>query len=790
MIGRTIAHYTILGKLGEGGMGVVYKARDTHLDRMVALKFLPAEKVADPDRRRRFIQEARAASALHHPSIVTIHDIDEADGAHFIVMEYVEGKTLHQLVGRKGLRLADALNYGVQVADALARAHRAGIIHRDVKPSNIMVDEHGLVKVLDFGLAKLAEPSASAAGTESTRTAAPPRTREGSIAGTVGYMSPEQAEGKPADARSDIFSFGSVLYEMVTGERAFRGESHISTLAAILREEPKPPSTIAPQVPREFDRIVARCLRKDPAQRFQAMADVKIALEEVRQKADSGMRPDRGAARTASRVRWAVGIAALMLLLGAAAFFYWGWGRSPEPISTLAVLPFSGAEPGTGDEYLGDGIAESIIRSLSRLPGLKVRPFQAVIRFRGPNQDASAAGDRLKVRAVLVGRITRRGDDLTVTTELIDVRENTAVWGERYSRRFSDILALLEQIGREIAGQLHLRLSSEQKAGFARRSTEDAEAYQEYLRGRYFWNKRTGEALETAIAHFEKAIARDPGFALAYSGMADCYVLLPYITATPGSVAYPRAKAAALKALELDPGLAEAYPVLGVEQRDYEWKWSEAEASFRKALELNPEYPTAHQWYGEYLFFMGRFEEALAEMKRAQQLDPLSLIINKQVGDVYYAWRHYDEAIAQYKATLEMDPSFVYALEALADSYLTKHLYPEAIGAAKKALELDPKRPLLLATLAIAYTKSGQRAEAQRTFAAIEEQQKRGGFPAIFMALVHVETGDKDNALRWLEKAMNERNVYLLHLKSYEVWDPLRADPRFAALVRRMKFPA
>ncbi|MGC9973416.1 MAG: serine/threonine-protein kinase, partial [Bryobacteraceae bacterium] len=485
MIGRTIAHYTILEKLGEGGMGVVYKARDTRLDRVVALKFLPAEKVADADRRRRFIQEARAASALHHPSIVTIHDIDEADGAHFIVMEYVQGKTLNQLIGRKGLRLADALNYGVQVADALARAHRAGIVHRDVKPSNIMVDEHGLVKVLDFGLAKLADPSGAAAGSESTQTAAAPHTEEGSIAGTVEYMSPEQAEGKPVDARSDIFSFGSVLFEMVTGERAFRGESLISTLAAILREEPKPPSAIAPQVPRELDRIVARCLRKDLAQRFQAMADVKIALQEVRQETDSGMRPNRA--------RWAAGIAALMLLLGAAAFYYWQWGRNREPVSSLAVLPFSAVESGAGDEYLGDGIAESIIRSLSRLPGLKVRPFQAVTRFRGPNQDAAAAGDRLNVRAVLVGRIARRGDDLTVTTELIDVRENTAVWGERYSRRFSDILALQEQIGREIADRLHLRLSSEQKAGFARRSTEDAEAYQEYLRGRYFWNKRTGE---------------------------------------------------------------------------------------------------------------------------------------------------------------------------------------------------------------------------------------------------------------------------------------------------------
>ncbi len=785
-----IAHYRILEKLGEGGMGVVYRARDLHLDRFVALKLLPADKVSDPERRRRFVMEAKAASALNHPGIVTVHDINEAGGLHFIAMEYVEGKTLDVLIGHKGLPLGEALDYAVQIADALAQAHAAGIVHRDLKPSNIMVTGEGRVKILDFGLAKLAEPAHGGDEAAPTRTSLQTQgTGEGGIVGTLAYMSPEQAEGKPVDARSDIFSFGVLLYEMITGARPFRGESPLSMLAAVLRDEPKPVRSTAPGVPEALDRIVMRCLRKQPGGRFQATSDLKLALEDVRGEIAPGVRSDGGPAPKKRLRLWAA-LAAALLLLGLATFSYRHGAPGSEAISSLAVLPFSIAEPGAGDDYLGDGVAESIIRSLSRLPGLKVRPFQSVAGFHGPNQDAIQAGDRLKVRAVLVGRLARHGEELTVTAELVDVRENTVLWGEQFRRRLSDILALQEEIGREVARSLHLRLSSEQKAGLSGRVTQDSEAYRDYIRGRYFWNKRTGDGLRTAIGEFDRAISRDPAFALAYAVLASSYVLLPYVTTTPGREAYPRAKAAALKALEIDPGLAEAYPVLGVEQRDYEWKWADAEASFRKAIELDPDNPTAHQWYGEHLFFIGRFEESLAEMRRAQQLDPLSLIISKQLGDVYVYWRHYDDAIAQFKATLTMDPSFSYAHEALSRAYMRKGMYREAIGEARKALAIDPDRPDATAFLAVAYVLSGREQDGRRVLAAILRKEKAGEFPAVLLATVYAGIGDKENALQWLGKAMEERGFGLARLKFGEEWDSLRSDPRFSAFLQRMQFPA
>jgi serine/threonine-protein kinase len=821
--GQRFNHYEIVSLVGEGGMGEVYAAHDTKLGRKVALKLLPPDFTGDPDRVQRFMREARAASQLNHPNILTVHEIGVADSTHFIATEFIDGVTLRRRMGEGGMRLDAVLDVATQTAAALAAAHQAGVIHRDIKPENIMLRADGYVKVLDFGLAKLAEqtPAVDAEG----RTLALADTAPGMVMGTASYMSPEQAGGlREVDERTDVWSLGVVIYEMAAGRApfGFEGATPMQIISLIIQKEAPPLKQYAPAAPDELHRIVMKALEKRREDRYQSMKEMLVDLRRLGKQLEREAERERsynpelgrgltaappaaaeatgqvGAATTARSPHSLVGrlgrlrLAGAVALLAAAAalglgYYLRGQGPGAAPDS-IAVLPFDNQTRDPETEYLSDGLTESVINSLTQLQSLRVVARSSVFRYKGSETDPLAAGRELGVSALLTGRMTQRGENLSVSVELLDVRDNKQVWGERYERKVTDLLAVQREIARDITDRLRPKLSGAEQARAVRRYTENPVAYELYLKGRYHWNKRSPEGLRKAVEYFSRATALDPNYALAYAGLADAYVVLPNMDRRVSRrEMMPLAKDAALKAVALDYELAEAHTSLAAILRKYDFDWAGAERHYQRAIELNPNYPTAHQWYGELLISEGRSDEGLAEVSRALELDPLSLVTNMVLGLGLRVGRRYDEAIAQLQKTLELDPNFADANGFLAAAFAHKGMHEQAVAAYARQMALEGAPPAVVEAAKGAYAKAGWEGYLRFLVRTLESRENPARLETV--AVLYGQLGEKDKAFEWLERAYAERSDGLSLLKVDPWYDPLRSDPRFTDLLRRVGLP-
>jgi serine/threonine protein kinase/tetratricopeptide (TPR) repeat protein len=792
MIGQTISHYRIVEQLGAGGMGVVFKAQDSRLERAVALKFLPEKLAQQPQALERFRREARAASALNHPGICTIYDIGEQDGRAFIAMEFIDGETLRNHIHRKALPVEELLELGIQIAEALDAAHAEGIIHRDIKPANIFVTKRGRAKVLDFGLAKLVPKGVAIADADSGGESSTSPSIAGIISGTPSYMSPEQVRGDALDARTDIFSLGLVLYEMATGRQAFGGGTGGAIIEAVLTRPPVSVRSINPDIPPTLEAIINRALHKDREQRYQHAADLLADLQRLKREIDSGL-PDCEAVTGSHFASTADTPSSAGQPISRASAQQTGSFRAPrvsKTIGSLAVLPFENVSRDPENDYLSDGITGSLINNLATVPRLRVMAQSTVFRYKGRDIDPQAVGRELNVRAVLTGRMMQSGGFLRIGTELVDVATGSQLWGAQFDRKPGDIFVIQDEISNEISGKLRLQLTHAEKKRLVKRHTEDAEAYWLYLQGRHHWNRWTEEGFYKAIGCFQQAIQKDPSYALAHTGVADSYVLLGWNSYLPPKDAFPKAKAAAMTALEIAPDLGEAHTALAAVLWLHDWQWPEAQKEFQRSLELNPCYPTANHYYAESLMTMGRHAEALARMKKSLELDPLSLIINVAIGWAHYHACQYDEAVAQLLRTAELDPNYPMTYWILGLVYRETARYDLAISAGEKGVNLSGGSPLMRAALAQTFATAGAAREAIQILDDLQRLAKERYVVPHFFAGIYAGLGDHDRALEYLEKSYAEHCHWLIYLHIDPSMDDLRNDPRFQDLLRRVGLPA
>ncbi len=792
--GTKLGRYEIRSKIGEGGMGEVYLAEDTQLHRKVALKVLPAEVAAEQDRMRRFVLEAKSASALNHPNIITIYEIGEADDANFIATEYIEGKTLNKL---ESLSLTAALDVATQIASALQAAHSAGIVHRDIKPDNVMIRPDGLVKILDFGIAKLSGPPAIAGGLDLSEppaaagglsvdaeaaTAVKSGTSAGMIIGTSSYMSPEQARGKVVDARSDIFSFGVVLYEMLAGRKPFTGENAMDVIGSILTDEPRPLSQLLPKVPPEIERIINKALRKDREERYQTANDLLVDLKSLQKRLEFQAELER----TSPPHKNAEAQTQIVRAEPTA---------KTGPRNSIAVLPFANMSNDTENEYFCDGLAEELLNALAKIEDLKVAARTSAFSFKGKNTNVSEIGHALSVKTVLEGSVRKSGSRVRITVQLINAADGYHLWSERYDREMQDIFDVQDEITLAVVGALKLKLFGKEKALVTKRYTDNTEAYELFLKGRYYFSKHAGGGWQKALEYFEQAIEKEPEYAPAYAWISISLTHAWYFGVLSSDEAVPKSKAAANRAREIDSDLAEAHIALGNIHFYNDWDWQKAEHAYKRAIEVNPNSADAGMWYGLFLTSRERFDEAINEGRRTVELDPLSLFLNLNVGWIYLFADRLGGTLAQVRRMIEIEPNFNGACWQMGMVHLLKGRYEEAREEYRKAVALG-SYPTVLSILGVACARLGKRDEAIDVLNQLLEMKQQQPVAAFDIARVYGGLDENDKTFEWLEKAIAERNGELVFLNletkmgTGDVFGKdIRRDPRFPDILRRIGVP-
>jgi eukaryotic-like serine/threonine-protein kinase len=794
---QTVSHYRIVEKVGEGGMGVVYRAHDDRLNRDVALKFLPADLDKDENARLLLIREARTASALNHPNICTIYDVGDADGKSYIVMEFVQGRSLAEQIPEAGLPAETVIRYGEQIADAMAHAHEHGVIHRDLKTPNVIIMPGGRVKVLDFGLAKHMTPSEITLKTQSISTL----TSEGAIVGTMHYMAPELFRGEPADARSDIWALGVVLYEMANGKRPFRGRTSYELSSMILHDTPP---ALRENVPAGLRAVIEHCLAKEPAQRYQHASEVRAALEALRTNSavipasaiqPSAIQASTETQRPGHRSTLLISLAGLALLATAA--LVWKlvevkWHGTPgvgaASIQSLAVLPLENLTGDPKQDYFADGMCDALITELSQIKKLRVISRTSVMQYKDKHESPAQIAQELGVDALVEGSVLRSNDRVRISAELVQPQTGQNLWAHSYERTVTDILALQSDVARDIVAQIQIQLTQPERERLAKTRTVVPAAYDAYLQGNYYASKRTGEAVTQAIADYRQSIQLDPTYAPSYAGLAGALTLAADYKDVPSSQVLPEAEAAAVKALQLDDTLASAHAALG-QIRAYSLEWPGVLDEFQRAIQLNPGDANGHHWYALALADAGKDENAISEMKLAQELDPRSLIINANLSWVLYLAGKDDDAIAQAQKTIAMDPSFAVAHGYLGQAYLAKGEYEKALRELQQALALSGNETSFKAELGNAYAVAGKKTEAFAILHELLQMSAQRYVSPYSIALVYVGLGDRDQAFQWLDKAYDEHSVRLINIAVHPRLTGLRSDPRFAALVKRIGLP-